>query len=350
MKGKLFAKLVSIAIALAMLAPLASVSLADNGAEKPEVKVFIVSFNMDVNIKCVETEDGTPVKKPEKAPEKEGYIFSHWFVKGDLYREPYDFSLLVTGDLNLEPLFLLQAPVVNSAEEENMDDLAQKEPGLENSQGISDVLPPPSDDPPADSDPDDLNLIAPMPDNFDFQDADTIDPVMDAPTDDAGDDSINNDNEENMDEAIDDEKITDINTNDNEAISEISDEDINDNEAISSEEINDNEAISDEDINDDETIENVDEPEEPVLPERSIRIWTDAPEKVEEGHLITLQSELIGYENCVLLLRWQYSTDEGITWQDAEGGTDYTYTYVASMELSKCLWHLCVTVLQEPVL
>jgi len=330
MKGKLIVKLVSVAIALAMLAPLASVSLADSIGEISERKVFTVSFNMDGNIKCVETEDGTPVKKPEKAPEKEGYIFSHWFVKGDIYREPYDFNLPVTGNLNLEPLFLLQAPIVDSADADNMVDLNEKEPSLQGSHEISDDLLPPANYPQADPEPDEPNLAGPVPDVLEFQDADAVDPVMDAPARDADDD------EENIDEIIDNEVI--------------SDENINGDEAISDENINDNEAISDENMNDDEEIENTVEPEEPVLPDRSIRIWTDAPETVEEGHLITLHSELIGYEDCIVLLRWQYSTDGGNTWQDAVDGTDYTYTYAASKELSQCLWHLCVTVLQEPIL
>ena len=306
MKGKLFTKLVSVAIALAMLLSLAAVSLAESGDEEPEVKIFIVSFNMERYIKYVETEDGTPVKKPETKPEREGYVFSYWFVKGDIYQEPYDFSLPVTGALMLEPLYLLQAPGVDPADEGGEDDINKEEP--EDTEGDPADTPPPSDDPPADPDPDDP----------DPQDDGPADPAAGDPAGDAHDEDIEDDEEETVDEEFDDE-----------------DEDEDDEETVD----------EDEGIDDDE-----EEPEAPARPERSIRIWTDAPDEVQEGTSITLQSELTGYEDCILSLRWQYSTDEGITWQDAVGGTGYTYTYAASVELSKCLWHLCVNVLEEPLL
>jgi len=305
MRGKLLTKLVSVAIALAMLASLATVALAESGGEEPTGKVFIVSFNMDHYIKNVETEAGTPVKKPDIKPEREGYVFSYWFVKGDIYQEPYDFSLPVTGSLKLEPLFLLQAPAIDPTGEDDKDDANGKDPAPEGTDGDPADTLPPSDDPPAgpgpddpaptDPDPTDPDPDDPDPNDLDPQDPDPQDPDPDDPDPQDPDDPADDDDGGDENDLDDDEKQTEV-----------------------------------------------------LLPERSIRIWSDAPDKVRKGHLITLYSEMTGYGDCVLSLRWQFSTDGGATWQDAVGGTGYTYTYAASKELSKCLWHLCVTVLEEP--
>jgi len=303
MRGNLFAKLVSVAIALAMLVSLAAVSLAESGEEEPVSKVFIVSFNMNRYIKHVETEAGALVKKPDKAPEREGYVFSYWFVKGDPHQEPYDFSLPVTGSLKLEPLYLLLAPAADPHEE---DDIIGEEPGEEGIEGDPEAPPDPLDDP----EPEDPELDDPP-----------ADPNPESPTDDPGPDNPP-DNPDTADPAPDDPEPEDPVADDPDDDEDDGDED---------------------DVGDEPEIA-----EHAPLPERFIRIWTDAPGEVEEGYLITLQCELTGYLDCILSLRWQYSTDSGVTWQDAVGGTAYSYIYPASVEMSRCLWRLSVTVMEEP--
>ncbi|MCL2866604.1 MAG: InlB B-repeat-containing protein [Clostridia bacterium] len=325
MKGKLLKKLVSIAIALTILTSLASVSFAEGRKDKSGATSIVVSFNMGRYIKRVEVEPGESVKKPDHVPEKEGYAFSHWYLKNDQLQTPYDFNLPVTKQLKLEPLYLFVAPVIGEKAEDGQDNEKPED-----------------------------------------QDTDAIqeDPITDAPTDQADPADTNSESKESVqndstsndadsdgshteDNVKNDESATDDNTQDDENEDE-SETDDNERDDENNNLTEDQEIEYDmETEQEDEEQGNTSTDENDLLPKHSIRIWTDAPEQVEEGYLITLRSELLGYEDCIVALCWQYSTDGGASWLNAVGGSAYTYTYAACEELSNCFWRLCVTVLED---
>jgi len=342
MKGKWLKKVISVVIALAILTSLASVSFAEGRKEKSSGTSIVVSFNMGHYTKRVEVESGEPVMKPDRAPEKEGYAFSYWYLKDDQYQTPYDFSLPVTTKLKLEPFYLLAAPVVGENNDTNQDAETQEHKD-DKDEEMTQEAPVPGDtsdsadpsennkpEPDSDSDNDDAKGFDPVDTNTESKESDQDDSIS---NDDDSDDANHLQTEDN---AIDDDQ----------EIDNIMRDDANNDEP---DELTDNPEIDYDMETEEEDEEQGDssQDENDLLPKYSIRIWTDAPEQVEEGYLVTLHSELIGYEDCRIALCWQYSTDGGMSWQNAENGSAYTYTYEACEELSNCLWHLVVTVLED---
>ncbi len=69
--------------------------------------------------------------------------------------------------------------------------------------------------------------------------------------------------------------------------------------------------------------------------------YTDWPEgKIAfPGTVIHLSSELIGFENKVYTLQWQYSPD-GVNWTDEPGANEDTYTYVLDEQNANYYWRI----------
>jgi len=77
---------------------------------------------------------------------------------------------------------------------------------------------------------------------------------------------------------------------------------------------------------------------------RSAQINVEAPDNPQLGDTVTLSATLIGYENTIVSVRWQYSTDEK-NWVDATGsGADTTeYSFQISSDNQSTYWRLAVT-------
>lgn len=82
---------------------------------------------------------------------------------------------------------------------------------------------------------------------------------------------------------------------------------------------------------------------------RTIFVSTSAAgsEVVHEGDVITLTATLIGFENDLYALQWQYTPDGGLTVLDADGANELTYSYVVSAENAAYLWRVQVMLLND---
>ena len=87
------------------------------------------------------------------------------------------------------------------------------------------------------------------------------------------------------------------------------------------------------------------EPEE-VSPEegpveRKVRITSSRGDVVIENEIITLSSQLIGFDGADVQYQWQVDRGEG--WTDVEGATGPTHQFVATKDTILYSWRLLVT-------
>ena len=86
------------------------------------------------------------------------------------------------------------------------------------------------------------------------------------------------------------------------------------------------------------------EPAEPTPVERQVLIHSSQRKVVEEGELIYLTSELIGFDGVTVSYQWQVDRGDGLGWVDIPGATSSIYRYVADKETVKYFWRLFVTI------
>lgn len=107
---------------------------------------------------------------------------------------------------------------------------------------------------------------------------------------------------------------------------------------------------SDENVYDDvQSIElNEDTTAEVSIP-RSVRVRSslEGMSSVEIGTEVTLSAELIGFDNTVIDLQWQY-TEDGEVWCDLENEKDITYKYLIDEENYLNQYRVLVNVIEEP--
>ena len=87
------------------------------------------------------------------------------------------------------------------------------------------------------------------------------------------------------------------------------------------------------------------EPEE-VSPEegpveRKVRITSSRGDVVIENEIITLSSQLIGFDGVDVQYQWQVDRGEG--WADVDGATGPTHQFVATKDTILYSWRLLVT-------
>lgn len=82
---------------------------------------------------------------------------------------------------------------------------------------------------------------------------------------------------------------------------------------------------------------------------RAISVSTSAAgsEVVREGDVITLTATLVGFENDLYALQWQYTPDGGLTVLDADSASELTYSYVVNAENAAYLWRVQVMLLND---
>jgi len=90
--------------------------------------------------------------------------------------------------------------------------------------------------------------------------------------------------------------------------------------------------------------ETVVEPEEEGKPQRYVRIYSSQGDVVTEGEIINLTSELIGFDGAEYTLQWQCDKGDGEGWNDVEGATRGSLTFIASRETIKYSWRLLVNI------
>jgi hypothetical protein len=295
MWSKSLRKILAVAAALALLLSAASVWADESkvmslDTEVQDAEFIKVKFVVGGDTRYTEVEAGKPVQAPRKAPEKEGYAFRYWYDYADEYQEEYDFGLPVSEPLVLAALFVPVKEEAPPAEE------PEEDPVKENPEAPAKENP----EEPKEEDPEEPEEEKPE---------DPEEPIEEDPEE----------PEEDPEEPEEDPEEPEEDTGDEEG---------------------EEPAAEDPDEPGDE---DEDEPES----NRRIHIYSDAPDIVRKGQVITLYADLIGYEDCVLSLRWQSSTDGGATWADVTGGTGYTYAFAATKELVGSLWRLAVTILQE---
>ena len=70
--------------------------------------------------------------------------------------------------------------------------------------------------------------------------------------------------------------------------------------------------------------------------------------KLEERIQHSLNAELSGFlETDRYTVQWQYSNDNGETFQDMEGATDLTYRFTIDKENAFYAWRLVLTLLPD---
>ena len=85
------------------------------------------------------------------------------------------------------------------------------------------------------------------------------------------------------------------------------------------------------------------EAEEPVKAAKKVVITSNQAAIVTEGDLITLRSELIGFEDVSnITYQWQADKGNGAGWEDMNGGNEADYTFVANRDSIQWSWRLIV--------
>lgn len=79
-----------------------------------------------------------------------------------------------------------------------------------------------------------------------------------------------------------------------------------------------------------------------LLAKRSVNVYSDMSNTVQEGDVITLTGELIGFEGKDVSLQWQY--DDGWSWVNVPGAEDLTHSFAATYESINTSWRLSVNV------
>lgn len=85
------------------------------------------------------------------------------------------------------------------------------------------------------------------------------------------------------------------------------------------------------------------EPEFSPVGNCGILIFSSHEDCMEEGAVIDLWAELIGFENLTANFQWQYSVDGGVTWIDVPGATGLTHSFIADPDTINWGWRLSAT-------
>ncbi|MCR5565733.1 MAG: hypothetical protein K6F61_02690 [Clostridiales bacterium] len=108
----------------------------------------------------------------------------------------------------------------------------------------------------------------------------------------------------------------------------------------------------DEDDDEDEGLEELGEDAgeviEEVKPKRQVIITSNQGEVVTEGEVITLRSELIGFDDDEqVTYQWQVDRGEGNGWEDVDGATRDRHVFIADRTTIRYSWRLIVNVIGE---
>ncbi len=85
-------------------------------------------------------------------------------------------------------------------------------------------------------------------------------------------------------------------------------------------------------------------PEKPKPVERQVKIRSSRKAEVIRDEIITLSSELIGFDGVEVQYQWQVDRGDGAGWVDLEGATGPKHTYVANPVTVLYSWRLMVIV------
>ncbi len=85
-------------------------------------------------------------------------------------------------------------------------------------------------------------------------------------------------------------------------------------------------------------------PEKPKPVERQVKIRSSRKDEVIRDEIITLYSELIGFDGVEVQYQWQVDRGDGAGWVDLEGATGPNHTYVANPVTVLYSWRLLVSV------
>ena len=77
--------------------------------------------------------------------------------------------------------------------------------------------------------------------------------------------------------------------------------------------------------------------------ERQVRIKSSRKDIVIENEIITLTSELIGFEGVEVRYQWQVDRGDGLGWVDVEGATGPQHSFVARRDTILYNWRLIIT-------
>ena len=78
--------------------------------------------------------------------------------------------------------------------------------------------------------------------------------------------------------------------------------------------------------------------------ERKVKIHSSRKDIVIKNEIITLTSELIGFEGVTVHYQWQVDRGDGEGWVDVEGATGPTHDFIARPDTILYNWRLSVTV------
>ena len=123
-------------------------------------------------------------------------------------------------------------------------------------------------------------------------------------------------------------------------------------EDLQTDETGDPEATPEEDEGEPE--EEAGEPEDEAEPEaegeqadkpveRQVRIKSSRKDIVIENEIITLTSELIGFEGVEVHYQWQVDRGDELGWVDVEGATGPEHSFVARKDTILYSWRLIIT-------
>ena len=110
---------------------------------------------------------------------------------------------------------------------------------------------------------------------------------------------------------------------------------------------------ADEESDEDEDVEALDEDageviEEPIIQRREVIIRSSQGEVVTEGEVITLRSELRGFDDDEqVTYQWQVDRGEGNGWEDVDGATKDKHVFIADRTTIRYSWRLIVNVIKE---
>lgn len=85
--------------------------------------------------------------------------------------------------------------------------------------------------------------------------------------------------------------------------------------------------------------------EEEIIRKITVRTSADSAEVIYGGDEITLYANLIGFEDDLYTLQWQYTKDGGATVCNIDGANDLTYSFIINDENVTWLWRICVTII-----
>lgn len=84
----------------------------------------------------------------------------------------------------------------------------------------------------------------------------------------------------------------------------------------------------------------------PVLNSYAVNVYSDHGDCMQEGDIISLWGELVGFDGMDVALQWQYSAD-GATWVNVPGAEGINHSFAATIETVNYAWRLAATVVGE---